>query len=42
MILLAVLGFWWLEWRGAPSGLDLSPSAVTATAVSRGSNFDDD
>lgn len=32
MMLVAVLGFWWLQWQGAPSGADASTSAAATGA----------
>lgn len=44
VMLAAVLGFWWLEWQSAPTGLDLAPLAATPTAIVRepGREGDDD
>lgn len=41
IILVAVLGFWWLQWQGAPSG-DASGSAIATENAKSGSRERDD
>ena len=36
LILVAVLGFWWLQWQGAPSGADVSGRAVATEKAQYG------
>ena len=33
LILVAVLGFWWAQWSGAPTGADNGPAAVPGKAA---------
>lgn len=36
LILVAVLGFWWLQWQGRPSGADVSGGAVATEKAQYG------
>jgi hypothetical protein len=40
LMLVAVLGFWWTQWQGAPTGSAGSPAAVFGKAA--GQDRDDD
>lgn len=42
LMLVAVLGFWWLQWQGAPTGDGLSNTAISATAGTPADDHDRD
>lgn len=42
LMLVGVLGFWWLQWQGAPSGAAIGTPAASATARSHHHDRDDD
>jgi cytochrome b len=41
LMLVAVLGFWWLQWQGAPSGAGLADQSVASAKAGKNGRDDD-